>query len=112
VFSKKNLVVCQVDEPSPIAYLNVYEQGDAWIKTKGCEDCSLENRKLCCGSCPMFTDKGCFFHLEQTNSKPFRCVVIPAPNDCLKWCALEFKCIKGNNEGKIRKVKEPGNIFH
>ena len=106
-----SLVVCKVDSPDIISYLNVYEEGDEWVKIQGCEVCSLENRKKCCNGCPMFSEKGCYFHLELTNSKPFRCVVKPSPDTCLSWCSLEFECIAGSKKGKIRRVKDIGNVF-
>ena len=112
--SKKLSVVLSLDDPTPIAFLNVYEEGDVWVKIKGCEECPIESRKKCCGNCPLLTPDGqCSFHLEskKNSKKPIHCIVKPYPNDCLKFCSLEFKCIKGSKEGKIRKVKEPGNIF-
>ena len=99
-------VVCEIDKPEVLEYLDVFETGDRWVKIKGCEACSFENRKKCCGECPMLTEKGCFFHLEGTNSKPFRCVVYPTPNTNLTWCSLEFQCVEGNNKGKIKRVKD------
>ena len=110
--TKKLSVLCLIDDPTPIVYFNVYEVDDIWIKIQGCEACSLENRKKCCNLCPMFTELGCYFHLENLLNKPYRCVVKPTPETCLSWCALEFKCVKGKNEGKIRKIKDIGNVFH
>jgi len=107
--NKETLVVCRIETPEIVSYLNVYEDDDEWLKIKGCETCSLENRKLCCGECPMLSSRGCFFHLDKTNAKPFRCVVQPSPLNCLKWCNLEFKCIKGIHKGLIRRVKDPNN---
>ena len=102
-------VICHIDKPETVAYLDVYEVGDEWVKVKGCEGCP--NIKICCGDCPMLTSKGCFFHIENTNSKPFRCVVQPTPETCLKWCQLEFECIRGTHKGKIRRIKDTGNVF-
>lgn len=110
--TKEKAAVCLINEPSPIAFLNVYEEGDVWIKIQGCESCPVENRKKCCGNCPMVCEKGCYWHLvEGGSSKPFFCVVRPTPDTCLSWCYLEFKCIKGSKEGKIRRVKDRGNVF-
>jgi hypothetical protein len=104
-------VICHIDRPEVIGYEDVFEDGDAWVKVQGCEACSVENRKTCCGSCPMFTAKGCFFHEEASNSKPYRCVVWPTPDASLSWCALEFKCVKGSKQGKVRRIKDKGNEF-
>lgn len=105
-------VLCLLNDPTPIAYYNIYEEGDIWVKTRGCEDCSTESRKLCCGTCPMLSEKGCFLHLDNSENKPYKCVVNPPPDTCLKWCSLEFKCVQGSHMGKIRRVKDPGDIFH
>lgn len=99
------LVVCYTNKPVPIAYLNVYEPDDIWIKINSCEDCPEENRKRCCKNCPLYTSKGCIQHLT-SNSKPYTCVVNPPPNKVFSYCSLEFKCIKGKNKNKKRKIKE------
>lgn len=114
IISSEPAVVCPMDSPSPIAYLNIYENGDIWIKTKGCENCSWDNRKKCCGNCPMLTMRGCTYHLENIKSsrKPLHCVIEPPPSKCKSYCQLEFQCAKGSHKGQIRKVSEPGNIFH
>ena len=106
------LVLCKCHEPVPIAYCNIYETGDVWIKTQGCEACSEENKKLCCNKCPMNTPKGCLLHLTniKNSDKPYHCVINPLPTDVKSWCAIEFVCQKGLNKGKIRKVCEPDNI--
>jgi len=106
-YKNEKLVVCRTNEPSPIIYFNIFEEGDIWIKTKGCEDCSLENRKKCCSSCPMFSDRGCFIHLKKgDNDKPYSCVINPNPGTTLAWCSLEFECIRGSRIGLIKKVNE------
>lgn len=113
-FTKRKSVLCALDDPTPIAYFNVYEEGDVWLRIKGCESCPLENRKKCCGNCPMLTPDGnCFWHLESGagSSKPFRCVVKPYPDTCKRFCSLEFRCIQGGKKGKTRKVSKPGNIY-
>jgi len=106
------LVLCMKEFPSPIAYCNVYEPGDAWLKTQGCESCDERGRELCCGKCPMTTPKGCLLHLTNTKNsdKPYRCVVNPLPTDVHSWCAIEFKCQCGKNKDKIRKVREPDTV--
>ena len=110
MITDEKYVVCSVKEPVPLAYGNVYEEGDLWVKIKGCEDCSWENRQKCCGNCPLLTGKGCIPHLEG-NKKPFSCVIIPPPDKNHGWCSLEFKCVQGTREGQIRKIREPGNVF-
>lgn len=105
----KTAVVISVDEPTVIAYLNVYEKGDVWIKIKGCESCGIEDRLYCCGNCVMLLkDTGeCRLHLGfNKREKPFHCVTDPPPNICHAWCSLEFKCIEGSRKGKIRRVSD------
>lgn len=96
-------VVCSIDKPEPLAYLDVFEVGDEWVKFKGCDGC--ENIKICCGNCKLLYEKGCALHNE-ARGKPYFCVIFPTPDTNLKWCQLEFKCIKGSNEGKIKRVKD------
>lgn len=112
--TNKIAVVVEIDNPTPIAYLNLYEQGDLWLKIKGCEDCPIESRRRCCNQCPMLVkDNGlCMLHMGVGSlNKPFECVVRPNPKNCLSWCQLEYKCISGKNEGKIRKVNTPAFGF-
>jgi hypothetical protein len=113
MITKEKAVVCLLHSPVPIAYLNVYEDGDVWIKTNNCDNCPPESMKRCCGHCPMVAKIGCYWHLEdkKRSSKPYSCVVFPTPSDCYSFCQLEFKCITGSNVGKVRKVSEAGNIF-
>lgn len=101
---KKKCVIIPVDEPSPVAYLNVYEEGDIWVKIKGCEGC--KNIKKCCGNCPLLTPNGCFLHLQGKNMKPYNCIVNPTLDMAHGWCQLEFKCVKGSNKGKIRRIRD------
>jgi hypothetical protein len=101
-----------LNDPTPIAFRNVYEEGDIWMKIKGCEGCS--HHLKCCGTCPMSSEKGCFYHLEKRNDggmKPHHCIVNPLPSTCKKNCQLEFKCTKGSMEGKIRRVRDRGDVF-
>jgi len=43
------LFLCSIENPSPIAYCNVYEIGDIWVKIQGCDQCSEKGkiRKVC-----------------------------------------------------------------
>lgn len=101
----------EVDSPTPIAFLNVFENGDKWVKIKGCEDCPEEWRKKCCGNCPLKSDKGCSLHLQKPFQKPFSCIITPSPYVCKKNCVLEYRCVEGKNEGKIRRVTDIRNVI-
>jgi hypothetical protein len=108
------VVLVPFDRPEPLGYMNVFEEGDIWIKAKGCEECPIESKKRCCNQCPiLIQDTGqCMAHLGVGSlNKPFECVVRPLPNRCYSWCHLEFKCVKGKNEGKVRKISEPAHGF-
>ena len=96
------------DDPSPIAYINVFEAGDMWIKTRGCADCPKASKAQCCRKCPVFTGGGCMFHESNNHStnKPYQCVVKPLPNQGHSYCHLEYTCIKGKHKGKIRRLNE------
>jgi hypothetical protein len=106
------LVLCRTKEPTPVAFMNVYETGDVWVKKRGCESCPDEIKQKCCQGCAMLTPKGCLLHLTNTDNsdKPFRCVVNPSPKIVLSHCALEFECVAGKNKGKVRKIREPDLI--
>lgn len=104
-------VIISRNDPIPLAYTSLYEEGDVWVRIQGCEVCSLENRKRCCGDCPMSTDRGCFFHLEKSNKKPLHCIMTPIPTQAKSYCMLQFKCIKGSNEGKIRRVCDKNGVL-
>lgn len=113
-FDDKELVLCHKNLPEPIAYLNIYEKGDVWLKIQGCETCSIESKRKCCNGCPMYSDKGCYFHMEndgRKSKKPYHCVVYPDPSSSFSHCQLEYKCIRGSKKGQIRKVRDRGNIF-
>ena len=107
----KTEVIINVNEPTPIAYLNLYEKDDRWEKIKSCEGCP--NIDQCCGDCPMLSSKGCFFHLEKNtySHKPFKCIVAPMPNIAISWCQLEYKCVKGKNKDKIRRLKDKRDVL-
>jgi hypothetical protein len=107
----KTKVKIAVGDPTPIAYYDLFEEGDEWVKTTSCEGCP--SIKKCCGNCPMLTSKGCFYHLEnrQHSAKPFKCVVTPMPNIAISWCQLEYLCVKGTNMGKRRRAKDPRDVI-
>jgi len=110
----KMLALCPVGDPSPIAYMNVYEPDDLWIKVQGCEACPTERREKCCGNCPMLTpDAKCYWNMEnkRASSKPFKCVVLPEPSRAKKGCALIFECVRGTHKGKLRHVTDIGGVL-
>ena len=111
---KERAMLIPLNDPTPKAFFNIYEIGDIWVKTIGCEGCLSEDMAKCCGKCPMLISKGCIFHLEakRGSRKPFYCLSSPTPDTCKSWCQQEFKCVKGSYEGKIRKIREAKNIFH
>lgn len=118
MITREKAIVCAVDSPTPIAYLNVYEEGDIWVKIQGCEACTLEHRQKCCGNCPLFTEMGCYWQLKlkgseraRSSDKPWNCVVKPYPDSAMPFCALEYKCVKGSNLGKVRRVRDRGDVF-
>ena len=106
MITKERAVLCLLNNPSPIAYFNVYEIGDIWVKIQGCESCNVEDRKKCCGTCPHVTGSGaCAWHLEKSrSSKPWLCIAWPTPDQANSRCVLEYKCIQGKDKDKIRKV--------
>jgi len=111
--TESRAVVMNLDSPVPIAYLNIYESGDIWVKIQGCESCT-DNIK-CCNNCGMFSEEsGCSWHLERnqaTTKKPWNCIVKPYPDAAMSFCALEFKCIHGSQEGQVRRVRDREGIF-
>jgi hypothetical protein len=113
--TKKRAVIFNLDNPSPVAYMNIYEESDIWIKTQGCEACPEENRMKCCNNCGMFSErKGCVWHVTRnldTTNKPWNCMVKPYPDAAMPFCALEFTSISGRHKGAIRRVKDRGDIF-
>lgn len=108
--TKERAAVCLLDDPTPVAYLNIYEEGDVWVKINNCEGCS---RRGCCGDCPMLSSIGCYWHLENPgrSHKPYVCVVYPYPDTRKPYCQLEFRCVQGSREGYIRRVRENRNVF-
>jgi len=114
MITKEKAVVLSCEDPTPIAFLNVYEEGDVWIKVKGCDTCPRESRLYCCGNCAMLLrDKGeCRLHLgNDRRDKPYHCAVYPTPEVCNAWCNLEFECIVGSKKGMIRRVRDKRNEF-
>lgn len=107
-------VICDLNEAESIGYMNVFEEGDIWIKIKGCESCSIARRVQCCGNCKLLLkDTGeCRFHNMGNLQKTMYCVVTPMIDDMMSGCQLEFKCIKGSKLGKIRKVGDTTGAFH
>jgi hypothetical protein len=112
--TKKYSAVIPLNDPSPVAYLNVFEEGDVWIKIKGCDECSEENKKRCCKMCPMSLPNGdCYWHIEskEISRKSFYCVIVPHPQTFNTHCSLEFKCVEGSRKGQIRRVKDKPEVF-
>ena len=110
--NKGLLAIVPMTEPSPAGYMNLYEPGDIWLKIKGCEECPAEQRKACCGKCPLVSEYGCFLHIENKGQhKPFACIVQPRPDKHRPNCAIEIKCIKGRYLGLIRRLQDKRNIL-
>jgi len=105
-YKNEKLVVCRINEPSPILYCNVFEEGDVWVKIKGCEECPTESRKKCCKNCSKYRDNGCEHHLDGSNGqeKPFVCVFGPTLKARIPYCQILFECLNDKNKGKIKKV--------
>lgn len=113
--TSKKCVVIPIDDPAPVAYLNVYEEGDIWVKIRGCDECPLEDRLYCCGNCSMLLkDTGeCRLHLEENRTdKPIYCIMKPFPDNAKGRCVLEFKCIHGKNKGKIRRLRDKQPLLY
>lgn len=106
---KQKMVFCSMGDPVAVAYTSLYEEGDVWIKIRGCEQCPEESQEKCCRQCPLHSEKGCYFHLMKPNNstqKPFGCVANPDPIGTRSYCQLEFECVKGSNFGKVRCVRD------
>jgi len=108
LLSRPLALIPQQDDPSPAAFTSVYEQGDVWVKIRGCEDCPPEVLAKCCGNCPLASSAGCLLHLlnKRTSQKPYNCVVKPTPEKTLSYCVQEFQCVRGTYEGRIRRVRD------
>jgi len=109
----KILAIIPVDDPSPVAFMNLYDAGDLWVKVQGCEACESERAARCCGRCPHRYSKGCDWHHERGRykQKPFHCVVLPIPIACKKGCAIVYECIGGANKGKRRHVTDARDVL-
>ena len=109
----KNLVVCDIDEATPVAYINVYEDNDIWLKVQGCEACEREKPQRCCGGCPFVMADGCKFNFDKgVSTKPFMCVVLPLIiKNQMKGCSLIYKAVAGSMVGKMRRVCDPADTF-
>jgi len=110
---KELLLLMPVDDPSPVGAMNLMEQGDIWIKTKGCDTCPIEMRRKCCGDCPMLSpDAICILHsFRPYNNKPYKCIAQPRPNSCVSWCSLEYTCVQGSHKGKVRRLRESLDVL-
>ena len=107
-------VICSVSDSTPTKFLDVFEDGDEWVKVVGCEGCAWEDMQKCCGNCPhLMVERGCDFQFEERNvsNKPFRCVVLPAPDVCHSYCQQEFLCIQGSKVGLTRRVRDKRDVF-
>jgi len=114
----KFAMVIPDDDPSPIAYINLFDQGDVWIKIKGCDECPIDLRLRCCNKCPCIVPDGkCYWHSSNPHGdsgdmKPFRCIKNPSPkNGVFLFCSLEFECVAGPNKGKVRRLKDKLNVL-
>lgn len=95
------VAILPLDNPSPVAFANVYEPGDLWIKVQGCEVCE----RGCCGNCGLFLKDTCqcsVHIIDKGSNKPFHCVVSPSPISRNSICKLVFRCVSGTNCGKFR----------
>ena len=97
-------------DPSPIAFLDVFEDGDRWDKIQGCEVCPEETRAKCCGDCYHLV-KGALCRQHLVNTKPWGCIIKPNPNSVKGDCSLEYKCVQGGRKGQIRRVQDRRGIF-
>ncbi len=105
-----------LNDPTPIAFRNVYEDGDKWIKAVGCEACPENQRAACCGNCPRLIGNECEWHIgdRKANShKPFCCIVkpTPLPDAMQKPCAIVYKCVIGSYKGKYRRVQDRRGVL-
>jgi hypothetical protein len=100
--------IIPIEDCSPIAFENVFEEGDRWKKITGCEQCPTEKSRHCCGNCRMKLDNACIVHLQGNGrQKPLQCVIDPPPNVTWSWCCQQYECVKGSRKGTIRKICEP-----
>jgi hypothetical protein len=115
MITDKLSAVISLEEATPIAFFNMYDEGDVWIKTKGCESCLQERRIKCCGNCPCVTPDGqCQWQVGENKRYPrksFFCVVYPLPSKFVSDCCIEYKCTEGDKKGKTRRIKDKLNVF-
>lgn len=112
--TKKKAMICNLDDPTPVAYMNLYEQGDVWVKIVGCKACPIENRQKCCGNCPQILDGQCAWHMVKhpaTSGKPWNCVAKPYPDQAMSFCSLQYQSVAGSRVGQIRRASDPADIF-
>ena len=96
VIRGKVKVIVDVEKQTASGYLDVYEKGDEWEKTQGCEVCLTDVKKKCCHDCSSsLTNGDCGVHEK---GKPFNCIIAPSIKHCITHCSLEYKCIKGTNK--------------
>lgn len=107
--------VILVDDPIPVAFLNMYDPGDVWVKTQGCEACPVEQKIKCCGDCPLIGPTGdCYWQNAseiKKSRKTYYCIITPIPTIHNSRCCIEYKCIEGKKKGKIRRLKDKLNVF-
>jgi len=104
------VAVVPLDDPAPIAWRDLYDEGDVWEKTRGCDECPEEWRAKCCKGCVAYVPEiGCAMHRPRT--KPFECILLPAPHKCRRNCVLEFVCIEGPKKGWVRKVTDSNDVL-
>ena len=113
--TKKYSVIIPKDDASPIAFINVFEEGDIWVKRNSCINCPIESREVCCGNCHWLEKGGiCRWNknIDGFNSqKSLYCIVEPSPDTWKHTCILEFECIKGSMKGKVRRVKDKKDVY-
>jgi hypothetical protein len=96
--------------PSPIAFQNVYVDGDRWEKVQGCEACPPDDN-CCPDSCGAKANDKCSIHMVNPGQKPHDCCMQPNPIKRMNKCRLVWKCAKGRNKGKYRFKCDDQNHF-
>lgn len=97
-----------MNDPSPIGFMNVYDNEDIWLKVRGCEACDT----TCCGNCPLLVDSECYLHIiHRGDHKPYHCIVRPDPLKHNSNCKLVWKCTRGPRKGQYRFKSDPQNVF-
>ncbi len=119
--TKNTLVLIDIRNSTPVAYFDVYEDGDRWDKIKGCDSCPEDMKAKCCGSC---------YHLQEgatckwqnlvdtrggISMKSLFCMIYPTPepDEMHSPCSLQYKCVKGSEKilGKIRRVSDKRGVL-